>query len=282
MDIKNFALSFYKNALDGFHIQRLEKSVEAKNLHTHEYYQIYYVERGKVVHYIQNFSSDMVAGDMFIIPPGVNHRILEGKDSAFYSVSFTEDMVQTNTFVHGFLSGLNREERIKPKVSLPADEAVIIEEIIKQIYKEFGEKKIAHTEVLKAYLTVLLARFARIWYEDFSQDVLMNSDSKRFILYCVSYVEDNCFQDITLDSVVKLSAMSRSRFCKMFFETTGYTFNRYLNVCRIRRAAGYIKDGYNITVVCGLCGYNDFSTFNRNFKKIMGTSPALYKKSITK
>ena len=40
-----------------------------------------------------------------------------------------------------------------------------------------------------------------------------------------------------------------------------------------------IKKGYKITAIYGLCGYNDFSTFYRNFKKIMGVSPDIYKKS---
>ena len=39
----------------------------------------------------------------------------------------------------------------------------------------------------------------------------------------------------------------------------------------------YIEDGYKITAIYGLCGYNDFTTFYRNFKKIMGCSAEEYR-----
>lgn len=45
---------------------------------------------------------------------------------------------------------------------------------------------------------------------------------------------------------------------------------------RIRNAAQRIRAGEKITAVCQLCGYRDFSTFYRNFMKIMGVFPAQY------
>lgn len=56
-------------------------------------------------------------------------------------------------------------------------------------------------------------------------------------------------------------------------------FNNYLNICRVKKATEYIKDGYKITAIYGLCGYTDFSTFYRNFKKIMGVTPMEFKKN---
>ena len=41
-----------------------------------------------------------------------------------------------------------------------------------------------------------------------------------------------------------------------------------------------IKKGYKITAIYGLCGYDDFTTFYRNFKKIIGVSPKEYKNKI--
>ncbi len=89
-------------------------------------------------------------------------------------------------------------------------------------------------------------------------------------------MKENFEKEISLDSMVRLSAMSKSNFCSIFYSVTGKTFNHYLNTIRIHKAAEYIKAGYKITAIYGLCGYNDFSTFYRNFKKIMGISPKEY------
>ena len=274
MDVKKFALSYYKNALDDFHIQRVEKPIEARKTHSHEYYQIYFVERGLVSHYIENTCTDMVAGDVFVIPPSVMHRIEVGSATAFYSVSFTLESI-TDSFLIGFLQSLY----VRPKISLPSDTAIAVETAVKELWREFNERKIGCREIIKAYLSVILAHIARISFEI---DAFLPSteDSRQFIMHCVDYIDNNFEENITLDSMVKLSAMSKSAFCKSFSDVTGYSFNRYLNLCRIRKAASYIKDGYKITAVCGLCGYNDFSTFYRNFKSVMGTSPELYRKSL--
>ena len=77
--------------------------------------------------------------------------------------------------------------------------------------------------------------------------------------------------------MLRLSTMSRSEFCKRFREIAGHTFNEYLNKCRIERACEMIKRGNKISTVYSFCGYEDNSTFYRNFVKIIGVSPSKYK-----
>ncbi len=277
MDVKNFVLTYYKDASDGFHIQRIEKPTEAKKLHSHDYFQIYYIEKGTITHYLEDSASRLVAGDMFIIPPGVRHRISDEPDTAFYSFSFMEESVEGNGFYMDFLKSLMFDKKIRPKISVPSDRVMQIEGLMRQIYYEFYAKKIACGEVMRAYTIALVTEFARIYYEmESTVPMAYSADAKEFILHCVGYMQENFDKDISLESIVRLSAMSKSNFCCMFMNVTGKSFNRYLNTLRIQKAAEYIKDGYKITAIYGLCGYNDFSTFYRNFKKIMGVSPRQY------
>ena len=59
MDIKNFVLTYYKNAADGIHIHRVEKSLEAQKPHRHEYFQIYYIISGRLEHFTENDKSTL-------------------------------------------------------------------------------------------------------------------------------------------------------------------------------------------------------------------------------
>ncbi len=281
MDIKNFALAYYKNATDGFLIQKLDNSIEAKKLHTHEYFQIYYVKKGMVTHYLEDAESHLVAGDMFIIPPGVKHRINLDLGTLFYAFSFMPGSLgepnTTNGFVLDFLHKLESATYVRAKVSLPADDVLKTEDIMDSIYEEFESKRLACADVIRAYAIILLTTFARVYYNK-EESISYIEDTRQFVLYCVEYIENNYFQNINLDSMVKLSAMSKAKFCSVFSKITGYTFNKYLNICRIRKATEYIKKGYKVTAIYGLCGYNDFSTFYRNFKNIMGVPPKQFEK----
>ena len=75
MDIKKFVLSYYSNATEFFHIKEITKPKEALSLHSHEYYQIYYLKSGKLIHHLGDGCAELKARDVFIIPPDLPHYI---------------------------------------------------------------------------------------------------------------------------------------------------------------------------------------------------------------
>ena len=282
MDIKNFVLSYYNNSVENFHIQKVENAYEAKKPHTHEYFQIYYIACGSLEHFIENSSSKLCQGDMFIIPPGVMHHISPEPNTVFYSFSFMTDFLNeanpNNKLVSIFLRNLLTGKNILPKVSINSEDIFYIESMMERMLNEFNCKNFGFSEIIHSYAVLLVAILARNYFE--KNTLPENFDnSKQFVLHCIEYIENNFTGRITLDEISKLSAMSKNSFCELFHNLTGHSFNSYLNICRIKKATEYIKDGYKITAIYGLCGYADFSTFYRNFKKIMGVSPNEFKKN---
>ncbi len=281
MNIRNFVLSFYQNTGDDVHIQRVERPREAKEFHTHDYYQIYYIAKGSLIHDLETDSSCLSVGDMFIIPPGVVHRIREEEGIVFYSLSFMPKVIEQLSRSAGFAADFLEQikaEPTRPRVALPAEEMLRVEGIIKQIFLEFEGKSIASDEVVKLYIGILLTLFARNYYRiSDALPIPRYGDRRQFIRHCVDYVEQHYFRPLTLESIVREAAISKSEFCKEFRKTTGYSFHRYLNLCRIHKGAELIQKGNKITAVHALCGYEDYATFYRNFVKIMGVSPAQFK-----
>mgnify|MGYP003290570828 CR=1 FL=1 len=282
MNIRNFVLSFYDNAADGIHIQRLEKPREAKEFHTHVYFQIYYIKKGSLTHFVEDYSSKLSAGDMFIIPPGVVHRIEDDEGISFYSLSFMpeiiDEMSHTASFAANFLKQVSSLGHIRPKITVPADEVLRIETLVEQTYSEFQKNNLAGGEIVKMYTALLISLFARIYFDSSNELLLPDSEDKNHLmLYCINYIKLNYFKSISLEDMLRLSALSKSEFCKHFREMTGHSFLSYLNHCRIRKACERIKNGDKITSVYSFCGYEDYSSFYHNFVKIMGVSPARYK-----
>lgn len=285
MDIKNFILTYYKNAADGIHIHRVEKSSEAQKPHTHEYFQIYYIIKGRLVHFTENNKSTLSQGDMFIIPPGKPHFIGDAENAIFYSFSFMKESLgeisDLNRLSLNFLTKLSQVDRIRPKITMPAEEVLFVENLMEQIYKEFESKKIGYGEVIRNCTISLVTIFARCYFAEMPK-VLLSPDGREYILHCIEYIKNNFSEKLTLDELAQRSAMSKSCFRKLFFELTGTSVNKFVNICRIRKSVEYIKKGYKITSIYGICGYEDFTTFYRNFKKIMGVSPNKYKNTLKK
>lgn len=284
MNVKNFVLSYYKNSTENFHIQKLDRFTEAQNPHTHDYFQIYFISHGALVHHVENESAHLNQGDMFIIPPGVTHYISPAPGTLFYAISFMEDFfleqAENTKLAKNFLRILRTKEieYIKPKVTLHTDEIFYIESILAHTLKEFQEKPFAYYDIMQVSTLLLVTILAREYFSETVHNITDHfENNKQFILHCVEYIKNNFANKITLNEISKESAMSKSTFCALFLEITGHSFNEYLNLCRIKAATAYIKKGYKITALYGLCGYNDFSTFNRNFNKIMGMSPRAYK-----
>lgn len=281
MQEKRFIINYYKNADSGIHIQRIKNSEIALTPHSHEYFQIYYILQGSLIHVTGNGTSTLTKGDAFIIPPGCTHSIQEQKDTLFYTFSFTKESLEPTynsiPLVTQFLQDLNSNGNVHAKISIKNDNLLFVEELMEKMHREFEEKQIGYSDALHTYATALLIILARYHFENAPLTIPKSSNRAR-IISSMEFIDANFTKQLTLDDMAKWTAMSKSEFCRQFLEFSGTTFQKYLHSARINHAATLIKKDYSISAVHTLCGYNDFSTFYRNFKKIMGCSPMQYRK----
>ncbi len=287
MDVKKFVLSYYGNASENFHIKEITHPRGALSLHSHGYFQIYYVKSGRVTHHLSYASAELRPGDVFIIPPDLPHYIEASAEGLrFYSVSFmprlAEEISSGNKLVGDFLHCLCElsADRVPPSLTLREDDIIFADALIEKILQEFSGDKAGKEALIASALGLLLSVFARAYLEDRETDVRLKSD-REAILWALAYVDNHIAEPITLSEMAKRTAMSRTVFCSAFQAVTGESFKRYLNRQRILCAARLIKKGESVTAAARLSGYPDFSTFYRNFKRVFGISPAEYKKAPT-
>ena len=283
MDVKKFVLSYYENATEDFHIKEITRPRGALSLHSHGYFQIYYIKSGRVTHHLSYASAELCAGDVFIIPPDLPHYIEpSGEGLRFYSVSFmprlAERVSSGNKLVGDFLHCLCElsSDRVPPSLTLGQEDIIFADSLLDRIMREFLGERSGKEVLIASALALLLSVFARAYFEDLETDVGLRSD-REAILHSLGYVNNHLSEPITLSEMAKRTAMSKTVFCTAFQSVTGETFKRYLNKQRVHFAARLIKEGESITAAARLAGYAEFSTFYRNFKKILGISPHAYK-----
>ena len=284
MNVKKFVLSYYKNATNDFHITRISSPKDALNIHTHDYFQIYYVVSGRIIHHLEDSTALLTAGDVFILPPNQLHYI-ETPDGEvdFFSLSFMPNYFQSvkeaNKLILDFLLYLQQEQakKIEPKISLTYEDTNFINALFKRILAEFSSNKTGKNEIIKESASVLLSLFARVYFEK-NIPALVAKESRQIVMHSIEYIKNHFDEEITLQEIVQKSAMSKTSFCTIFNSIVGMSFKKYLNRYRIERAAEMIASGEKVSVAANHSGYGDFSTFYRNFKKYIGISPSEFAK----
>ena len=97
----------------------------------------------------------------------------------------------------------------------------------------------------------------------------------------VEYIDQHYFEPLTLSGLAKKFHMEHSYFSRMFKKETNETLMMYISKTRIDKAKRYMeqKDS-NLTEIAFMVGYDDYTYFNKVFRKITGISPRDYKKSM--
>jgi AraC-like DNA-binding protein len=92
------------------------------------------------------------------------------------------------------------------------------------------------------------------------------------------YVMENFTNKIMLDDIAAVAFMTPPAFCKYFKSKTSKTFTAFVNEIRIGYACQLLIEGHlDISSVCYECGFNNFTSFNENFKHFKGITPSEYK-----
>jgi AraC-like DNA-binding protein len=85
-------------------------------------------------------------------------------------------------------------------------------------------------------------------------------------------------ESYTLTGLASQAAMSPYHFLRTFRQVVGLAPHQYLLRNRLHRAALRLKRSKDeISVIAFAAGFNDLSTFNRRFKKVMGVNPGAYR-----
>jgi AraC-like DNA-binding protein len=95
----------------------------------------------------------------------------------------------------------------------------------------------------------------------------------------LSFINDKLDQELSIDMISNKFYLNKYYLMHLFKRETGYTLYNYIQKKRIIKASEYIRKGMQAGDVCSLCGFGDYSTFVRSFKKEFNLSPKQYYKA---
>ncbi|MBD0378874.1 response regulator transcription factor [Paenibacillus sedimenti] len=121
---------------------------------------------------------------------------------------------------------------------------------------------------------------APIAYERLYQEAAGESSATPIVLLAKKYIRDNYHkEDLNLKEVADMIKISPSYLSRLLRQETGSSFIDYLTQVRIKQAIILLQDPMiKILEISKRVGYNGQHYFSMAFKKVLGVSPAEYRK----
>lgn len=119
---------------------------------------------------------------------------------------------------------------------------------------------------------------AAITAENDASEAVLNLRQERRVAEVVRQIEAEPDEPVTLSRLARDAAMSPYHFLRTFNAVCGVTPYQFVLAQRLRRAAVRLRRTTNpISAVAYEAGFNDLSTFNRRFRRIMGMTPSTWR-----
>lgn len=239
--------------------------------HRHENYELYYMLKGRTTYFIEDKIYSVDTGNFVLIPPLLIHGTDNEncKTNERLLVSFPESLFEGR--------GQELKEQLMPRriICIPEEHLPEIEALLFRIEAEYAQNEKGREFLLELYIGQLLILICRYACE--RKMKIRESDK---IIYKVSdYIRENFAEDITLESLSRIFAVSEGYLSRKFKLVTGMGLNQYITLVRISNSERLLRESdLSITEVAEHCGYGDSNYFAAVFKKVKGVTPLKFRK----
>lgn len=94
------------------------------------------------------------------------------------------------------------------------------------------------------------------------------------IIDMIQFINENLAENLSIDKLSERFYMSKYHMMRQFKEETGYSIHQYILEKRLLMAKALMQEGMSAGTAALECGFQDYSTFARAFKKRMGMAPS--------
>lgn len=253
--------------------------------HVHDWYELVYVYRGKGTFFIDQTFYEMGQGDLFAIPGNTIHRAFPDKDDPVTStaVFFSPILVQQASLGDAFtyLQGFEQcKERKSYKIEhLPQQQDSFVT-IIDQMHAELQAKPVGYRHAILLHLQQLLLLFTR----ELDPGIGQYTDSPAFgplwMKETLRHIDKHLSDDVGLTALSQLVSVTPAHFSRVFKQRVGMNLSEYITTKRIVRAKELLLEtDDNISSIAERCGFDSLPHFHRMFKRMLGMTPAAYRRS---
>ena len=234
--------------------------------HCHDFFEVYYMEKGSCYYFIDNCSYLVESGDVVLIPTGIVHNTKYSDNNyTRYLINCSKYFIPNSVIeVISDFKYVYHNEKVKLEVA----------NIFSRIKADYEKQDDFSNDSLRSLVNMLFILFAR------NPNQKVNTVIKnKYVYKTIEYIKANFSSNVSLADAAKMCSVSQEHLSRIFKQETGYGFSEYLMLIRFNHAEYLLKnDDLSITETANKCGFEDSNYFSYMFKKKHGVSPSEFKK----
>lgn len=161
------------------------------------------------------------------------------------------------------------DEKEKPEMAV----------LIHQILETMRSQKLFYLEEVKGLTLSLMVEIARCNQPEYEKRELKEGN-RAIISPALDFISKYYEQPIKIEELADFCHISETHFRRVFTECMKMTPVEYINWVRIKTACDELRrTNDSVGTIAARAGFATLSTFNRNFRRIMGISPQQWRKN---
>ena len=256
-----------------FHLT--DQETQEVDYHYHDFDKITIFIKGSVTYTIEGKSYELRPYDIVLVRHGDIHRLTVDNSKVYeriivYISPNFMNAYKTDSYDLSccFQKALQEESNV---LRIPSLEKSSLFRSITRLEQSFADDGYAadlYRQVLFLEFMVHLNRAARKNRLEFIDTDNCNAK----IVDILRYINDHLTGDLGIDTLAGKFYISKYYMMRRFKQETGYTLGQYISQKRLLFAKELISSGVPAFQVCFDCGFRDYSTFSRAYRKAFGKS----------
>ncbi len=239
---------------------------------THDFVKVVYVLSGRGTFHMGRRKTAFEAGDVVVVPPRMRNRIEDDPASAasLYVGCVAVSLLNFDAAIVGRLP--------TGRLSAGGHFANRVASLLRRMVYSQDRDSAVRAIALVADAMRLIQLIIEAAADTSARGAAEMLSDRQLIHNYAEALKSEFFEATTIDAAAKSLGLPRRSFTKLFAEETGTTWLRFVRELAIEHAKERLQaTEIPAASVAFECGFNDLSTFYRQFKTQVGMSPAKYR-----
>jgi len=253
----------------------LDRSPKPDNfpMHAHDKYEIYYFISGDAQFLVEGSEYQLEPGSIMLMRPAETHKLQLFSNLPYerYAVHFSPGILAKIDPEKKLLEAFNCRAIGQQNIYTVSDyRSKFVHDCfynMQGLLNNDYDRKLAIVSNLYPILYELRFAFLKKRNEDLPDS---NTISKELVMYINNHLTSN---DLSLSTLSDRFLLSKCQLNRIFKQAIGSTIWDYVLIKRMMLARQMLRAGVTATEVCQACGFNDYSSFYRLYKKHYNVTP---------
>ena len=251
------------------------------NLHCHDFYELYIHISGARFYCLDNNVYPLEPYQLMVVPPFCMHGLIGDSAPVNYERAFlyiTPAMLRNcgggYLDLEHFFSKYNSSGQLQ--FPMTKEDALTCKQLIQELQADLRTRSSVgqftnYTKLLN-FLQIVCRTMKST--KEMVEPIVVNEAMHEIL----SYINDHYTQPLKLDALARQFGVSMSFLSHEFVKYTGRSVYDYVLYRRVLLAKAMMNTNQSLNEVAYHCGFNDYSSFLRVFRKMVGVSPSAYRK----